>query len=103
MTKLALIAKPTFKQKVSIPVAGEPPVDVEMTFKHKTKTQLIEFQNSLAEKSDPELFMEMVDGWDLEHEFNLENVTTFLENYIGSAWATYDKYRTELIQAKLGN
>jgi hypothetical protein len=103
MTKLALTPNPTFKSKVDIPVAGGPPVPVEMTFKHKTKTQLIEFQNTLDKRTDPESFMEMVAGWDLEHDFTVENVTTVLENYIGAAWAVYDKYRTELIAAKLGN
>jgi hypothetical protein len=110
MTKLALKANPTFTTKVSIPRAGEPPVDVGMTFKHRRKTELIEFQNTLDKRTDPESFMEMVTAWDLEDPetsqptpFNTNTVTEFLEEYIGAAWAVYDKYRTELIAAKLGN
>jgi hypothetical protein len=47
--------------------------------------------------------MDMVAGWDLEDEFTEANVTTLLENYIGAALATFQKYIDELVQARLGN
>lgn len=103
MAKLSLVAKPTFKAKVGIPVSGGDPVDVEFVFKHRTKTALDEFIKSRSEKSDVESFMDMVDGWDLADEFNAESVELLLENYIGTALATYRKYVDELVQAKLKN
>jgi hypothetical protein len=103
MAKLALNAAPTFRAKVSIPVAGGPPVDVEMTFRHRTKTQLDEFVKSREGKTDTESFMEMVSAWDLEDPFSVESVSLLLENYIGAALAAYRKYLDELVQAKLGN
>jgi hypothetical protein len=103
MAKLKLIANPTFKSKVGIPVAGGEPVEVEFTFKHRTKTALDEFIKSRADKSDTDTFMEMVEGWDLADEFNKNSVDLLLENYIGTALATYRVYVDQLIQSKLKN
>ena len=103
MAKLALVANPTFKAKVPIPVAGGVAVEVEFTFKHRTKTALDEFIKSRADKSDAESFMAMVEGWELEDAFNAENVEVLLQNYIGTALATYRVYVDQLVQAKLGN
>jgi hypothetical protein len=47
--------------------------------------------------------MEMTEGWDLEDAFNRENVETLLENYIGTALATYRVYVDQLVQSKLKN
>ena len=103
MATLKLIAEPTFRSKVGIPVAGGKSVEVEFTFKHRTKKALDEFVNSRTEKTDTESFMEMVTAWELEDAFNAENVELLLQNYIGSALATYRVYVDELVKAKLGN
>lgn len=103
MAKLKLVANPTFKAKVGIPVAGGATVDVEMTFKHRTKSALDQFIRSRDGVSDSDALMEMVEGWELEDAFNKENVELLLENYIGTALATYRVYIDELVKAKLGN
>lgn len=103
MAKLSLVASPTFKKKVGIPVAGGEPVMVEMVFKHKTKTALDQFILDRAGKSDTETFMEMVSGWDLEDVFSKENADTLLENYGGAAVATFRIYIDELRLAKVKN
>jgi hypothetical protein len=103
MPKLKLVADPTFRAKVGIPVAGGDAVEVEMTFKHRTKKQLEEFVNSRAEKSDVDSFMAMVEGWDLEDDFTKKNVGVLLENYIGAALQVYKTYVDQLVKAKLGN
>lgn len=104
MATLKLVANPTFKAKVGIPVAGEEGVtDVEMTFKHRTKTELAEFIETRTGKSDVESFMEMVVAWELADNFDAESVHTLLENYSGAAVATYRKYVNELMQAKVKN
>ena len=104
MAKLTLVASPTFKAKVKIPVAGEAdPVEVEFTFKHRTKTGLDEFLNSREGKTDAESFMDMASGWELEDPFALESVNLLLENYIGAAMATYHVYIDELVKAKVKN
>ena len=40
MGKFKLVAEPTFKATVNIPVAGGDSEPVEFTFKHRTKDQL---------------------------------------------------------------
>jgi hypothetical protein len=103
MAKLKLVANPTFKAMVSIPVAGDEPAMVEMTFNHRTKTQLDEFIKASAEKKDADVFMEMVSGWELEDAFTRESIETLLENYIGTALAVFQKYIDELYKAKVKN
>jgi hypothetical protein len=103
MSKLKLVAAPTFKSKVPIPVAGGPPVEVEFVFRHRTKTALDEWIKSRADKSDAESFLEMVEGWELEDQFGKESVELLLENYVGAALATYRVYVDQLVQAKLKN
>lgn len=103
MAKLALKANPTFVVKVGIPVAGGPSVPVELTFKHRTKTELAEFLKTRADKPDVESFMDMVEGWELEDKFCRESVEQLLESYIGAALATYQAYVEELFKHKSGN
>jgi len=103
MAKLKLVANPTFAAEVGIPVAGADPVPVQFTFKHRTKTALDAWIGARADKNDADSFMEMVEGWDLEDEYNRANVDLLLENYIGVALATYRTYINELVQAKLKN
>ena len=103
MSKLKLVANPTFSSTVLIPVAGASPVAAVFTFKHRTKAALDEFIASRADKSDGESFKAMVQAWDLECEFNDENIDLLLQNYIGSALATYRSYIDELVQAKTKN
>ncbi|MGZ9713900.1 phage tail assembly chaperone [Glaciimonas sp. GNP009] len=103
MAKLKLVANPTFKAMVGIPVAGGESVSVEFTFKHRTKTALDVFVQSRKEKSDSDTFLDMVEGWDLDDPFNEESAELLLENYIGTALAAYRVYVDELVQAKVKN
>lgn len=103
MGKLALKANPTFQALVGIPVAGGTSVDVLFTFKHRTKTELVEFVSTRQDHSDEETFLGMVTAWDLQEPFTPANVALLLENYIGAALAVYEAYKTELVKAKAGN
>lgn len=103
MGKLSIVAAPTFKAPVSIPVAGGAPVDVEFTFKHRTKDQLKEFGESLVGKADTELLLDMVAGWDFAEPLSPESAETMLQNYAGAALPIYKKYIEELSQAKAKN
>lgn len=101
--KLKLVAEPTFKALVNIPVAGCDAVPVMFVFKHRTKDELDEFIKTRADKSDSESFLGMVSGWDLEDEFTPENVETLLQNHIGTALATFRVYVDELVGARVKN
>jgi hypothetical protein len=103
MAKLTLKPAPTFKAKVSIPVAGGSPVPVEFVFKHRTKTELEQFMNSRGGASDLDSIMSIIEGWDLSEPFDRDGVHALLENYAGSALALYVAYVDELLQAKAKN
>ena len=103
MPKFALKAEPTFLAKVGFPVAGGEPVDVMVTFRHRTKTALDEFLSTREGRSDVDSFMDMVVGWELADEFNRANVELLLENHIGVALAVYKSYIAELVQHRRGN
>lgn len=103
MAKLSISAAPTFKAMVAIPVAGGESVEVEITFKHRTKLQLDEFVASCADKTDAETFMEMASGWEFAEEFSADTVKTMTQNYMGAGLATYRVYLDELVKAKAKN
>lgn len=103
MAKLSLKANPTFPATVEIPIAGGESVKVRFTFKHRTKKELEEWIKTREGRSDLESFTSMVEGWDLEDAFTPENIEELLENYIGTALATYFVYIDELVKAKAKN
>lgn len=104
MAKLKLIADPTFTAKVAIPVAGGDPVDVEMTFKHRTRDEFMEHAKASAKyKDDTELVMSVAVGWGLDDAFNAANVKLLVQNHHGSAQAIASAYVNELTKARLGN
>ena len=103
MAKFAIKAEPTFDVKVWFPVAGGESVDVLLTFKHRTKTQLDEFIKTRPDVSDVDSFLDMVKGWDLSDSFTRENVEMLLDNHIGVALATYKGYIDELMRHRAKN
>ncbi|MGI4847555.1 MAG: phage tail assembly chaperone [Janthinobacterium lividum] len=103
MGKLLLTPSAVFSAPVSIPVAGGAPVEVMMKFKHRTKKDLDAFVKGRVDKSDVDAFTEMVSGWDLEDEFSPANIELLLENYIGTAVATFQAYVDELVRGRQKN
>lgn len=103
MAKLTLNPAPSFSAEVSIPLHGGGEAPVKMTFKHRTKTEMEDWRKSIGDKSDPVVILEMVTGWELDDELNLENVERLTENYAGSAMAILKKYVDEITQARLKN
>jgi hypothetical protein len=115
MAKLALKAQPTFLAKVAIPVPGGAPVEVEFTFKHRTRAELETYLAELREtKADGKgkakagneevtAVMNVAIGWEMDEPWNAENVGVFLENYHKAAWCIGTSYITELMQAREGN
>jgi hypothetical protein len=103
MAKLTLKVDPTFPAIVDIPKAGSEPVQIRFDFKHRTKDELNEFTKTRADKTDVEYIMEMATGWDLNDEFNAENINSVCQNYIASPLAIYMKYVDELVKAKAKN
>jgi hypothetical protein len=98
-----LKADPTFSAKVAFPVSGGASVDVELTFKHRTKAELSKWLEGRAGRSDDESFLDMVEGWKLDEPFNKGNVEILLQHHIGVALATYQVYIDELTRHREKN
>lgn len=101
--KIKLVANPTFKAPVDIPVPGEAPAPVMFEFKHRTKADLEGFLKSAEDLTDEQAVAAIAIGWDMGEAFTEKNVATFLQNYLGAARAIVETYLRELSQAKLGN
>lgn len=105
MAKLSLTQKPTFTCDVKIPVPGDKPVPVTFTFKARKKDAMKAWIDSLNEDSKDihNAAMECATGWDLDDEFNLENLKELEQNYAGSMRAVIATYIDEQTGARLGN
>lgn len=103
MGKLKLSLDPTFKAKVDIPVPGKGTDEVEFIFKGRDRDSIKAFVESIPDKEDVDLIMEMASGWDLDEPFDRDGVTTMVKLYVGSTRAVLEKYLSEVAQARLGN
>lgn len=101
--KFNLSAVPTFKAKVAIPVPGAKPVDIEVTFKHRTRDAFKEFVENLEGREDVDVILDIASGWDLEDAFDKDSLEELTQNYIGSARAIIETYIGQLTNARTGN
>jgi hypothetical protein len=93
--KLSLDIAPTFKQKVSIPVPGGNPVDVEFTFKHREQPAFKEFVESLSGREDLDIVMDVASAWELDDPFDKDHVDKLIKRYMGSSRAILNVYIEE--------
>jgi hypothetical protein len=101
--KFSLTASPTFKAKVAIPIPGDKAVDIEFIFKGRTREAFKDFIDSIKDRDDSEVIMDIASGWDLDDAFEKDNIEKLTQNYLGAARAVIEKYLSELTQARLGN
>lgn len=102
-TKFSLKPNPTFKRDVEIPVPGEKPAKLNFVFRHKTRNELKEFVDSLADREDIDTVMDVACGWGIDESFDEDNVEVLLQNYPGSALAIINAYLNEVSGARKGN
>jgi hypothetical protein len=103
MADLRLVAAPTFETPVEIPVHGKEAVEVDFTFKHRTKDEVAKWRDELKGKTDGQVILEMVEAWQFEDDLNLKNAETLTQNYAGAATAILTTYLKELAQARIKN
>lgn len=100
-SKFKLIADPTFKMAVPIPIPGGEAIPVTFTFKHHTRIELAQFRVDIqatkngAGMLDEDMIKRMCAGWDLEDEFNDANVLTFVQNHVGATAAVGEVFFDE--------
>lgn len=103
MAKISLVPNPTFDYPVAIPVPGSDPVKVRFTFKHRSRKDVAAWWEASKEKSDAEMVLDCVTGWELDDEFTPQNVERLCESYAGAALAILNTYAAELRGAREKN
>ncbi|KAF1706291.1 phage tail assembly chaperone [Pseudoxanthomonas sacheonensis] len=103
MAKLILTAEPTFKAPVAIPVPGGKTTTVSFTFTWRTRDQAKDWMESIEKMSDEEIVLSAATGWELDDDFNAENVKALCQKFGGSARAIFNTYVDELRGAKAKN
>lgn len=101
--KFSLTLAPTFRCKVGIPVPGEKSADVEFIFKGRSREAFKDFIESLKDREDADVVMDIASGWDLEDAFTKENVEILTGNYLGAAKAVIEAYLSELTTGRAKN
>lgn len=101
--KFSLSASPTFKVRVSVPVAGGKAAEIEVTFKHRTRDAFKEFLDNLTGREDVDVILDIASGWDLDDAFDAESLEELTQNHIGSARAIIETYIGELTSARVKN
>lgn len=121
--KFKIKQNPTFKAKVVIPVVGGDGVETEFEFKYLTRKELaamydkwsdeakeLTFEDvTLAELTEQEMKLQVMQikdivcGWDIEDEFNDENIEGLVNISINIVQAITDVYQKAYVESKLGN
>jgi hypothetical protein len=103
-SKFQLDASPTFTAAVNIPMHGQGSTPIAVKFKHRDREQMKALIEAHKEDvTNVRAVLDVAVGWDLDDEFNEENVAKLDRNYQGAALAITTKYMTEIYQARLGN
>ncbi len=105
-----LKAKPTFRVKCALPIPGERSVSVEIEFRHKTRTQLVEWGDTLPGRQDGDVLEEIIVNWsgvtdenDAPLPFSRAALEALLNEFPSAAKVIYTTYSQELADARLGN
>lgn len=95
---------PTFKAPVNIhvPGAAEPGV-INLEFKHIKPKDLEARMESLQGKTDVEVIQELAVGWDVDGEFDADNIGELVDNYANVGVAVINGLAAALIPASRGN
>lgn len=101
--KLKLTPDPTFKAPVSIPVPGSQDASVVFTFKHRTREAVLAWLEQDKDAGDVATVNAVAMGWDLDDEFNDENINRLCQNYAGAGFAIVNTYLSELRGARTKN
>ena len=95
--------KPTFDLVVPIPVPGEGCAPITFTCRYRTRKQYRELIDSLTSANDADVVESIVTGWNLDVDFNPENIEKLVENYMGAAAAILTAYSDELMRVREKN
>lgn len=103
MAKLKLKPDPTFNRKVGLTTHDGKVVEVEFTFKHRTRDAAKKLEEEIKGKDDADIILLVASGWELEDEFNAHNLRVLADNYMAAAVEVFYEYTRALNGARLGN
>jgi hypothetical protein len=127
MAKITLGNAPkSFKRKVTFPLVDGGQGDITVNFKYRTRKQFGEFIDGImgeakatkppedqefsmltlmdkTGESNAKYILDVADGWDLEEEFNADNLARMSDMYPAAAVAIMDTYRLAVTEGRLGN
>lgn len=102
MARLKLNPEPTFKLKVGIPVPGGT-ADVTFTFKYRDAKAIEDWIEASKDSLDVDVMLDMVGAWDLDDEFNRDNMERLCKAYPGAAREVTGRYLRESLGIRSGN
>lgn len=103
MLKLAL--NPTFWAEVKISVPGEKkPTPIKIKYRHRTVDEYKKFIENIENKSDVEIFLDIVEDWEgIDAPFSKENAEILIRNYHGICLEVFKVYGEEYTKARIKN
>jgi len=129
MAKIKLGARPkNFKAKITFPVLEGGESFIEVSYIYRTRTEFGAFLDEVLKDAGVEAesassddkasiaaalvktrdtnadyIMRIADGWDLDIEFNHDNVAQLCDEYPAAAMAIMNNYRAAMTEGRLGN
>lgn len=98
-------ANPTFPAKVEIRAPGGEILSLPVVFRHKRKDDVQAFFAEAAEKnrSDVDCILDLVESWEADAPLSADSVKELMQEYPSAPARIFDKYMSELLEARLGN
>ena len=130
MAKIALGKRPkNFKHNITVPLLDGTTGSMEIVFIYRTRTEFGQMIDSLMDdagvkpagedeesqklslaqamertkETNADYILKVAEGWNLESEFNRENVAQLCDEIPAAAMAIMNSYRTAITEGKLGN
>lgn len=126
MAKIKLGNRPkNFKRTVTFPMLDGSTGTIECLYKYRTRTEFGKFIDGIfaaANEEQPadgkivladlmaktrdknaEYMLDVLDGWNLDEELNLENAQQLADEIPAAANAIMETYRTAILEGRMGN
>lgn len=101
--KITLGRLPDFKLPVSMTLQNGETGDMCFTVRHLKASELQEMMQQEKPVSDVEFIKTIASGWDLEEEFNDENIAELLSLFPMAAASMMEAYTSAMIGARAKN
>lgn len=101
-----ILPEPTFEAIVEVPVPGKDPASLCLTFKHKSRKEVVEFFEKAgnADIIDAKILSEIIVGWkDVDAEFSVDNLQLVIDNYHAVVPAIFKTFGEQLAEGRRKN